>query len=256
MAQEADQAHVETLRQARRAGRRGRHRGKRGETAGCGLLHHFETGAAGDDQGAVTRGDALARQCAERLVQGIVAADILAHMADRPVAADPAGGVGGPGGLLQRLQGRQPAHALMQRRQRKRLLWRQRRQFARYLVQALGPAQSAAGTSGQAAAMRLEAGEVGAGNLDLQRDAGRRLGDDQVENVLPPRTMPSDRLKPTPKSSRSAGVASITAWLMPLYSKATGVSSARSSGRLAPSRQTSWRASGFMRRPPVTPAPP
>jgi hypothetical protein len=40
-------------------------------------------------------------------------------------------------------------------------------------------------------------------------------------------TMPSDRLKPTAKSSRSAGVASITAWLMPLYSKATGVAADR-----------------------------
>ncbi|CAB3921367.1 hypothetical protein LMG3481_05388 [Achromobacter deleyi] len=39
--------------------------------------------------------------------------------------------------------------------------------------------------------------------------------------------MPSDKEKPTAKSSRSAGVASMVAWLMPLNSSATGVSSAR-----------------------------
>lgn len=39
--------------------------------------------------------------------------------------------------------------------------------------------------------------------------------------------MPSDSEKPNAKSSRSAGVASMVAWLMPLYSSATGVSSAR-----------------------------
>ena len=60
--------------------------------------------------------------------------------------------------------------------------------------------------------------------------------------------------KPNAKSSRSAGVASMVAWLMPLYSSATGVSSARWSASvadaMAPARirvtwagMLSWRSS-------------
>jgi hypothetical protein len=147
---------------------------------------------------------------------------------------------------LHALQRRQRAHPGVQRGRRKGLASRQWRQLAQHLFQALGAAQAAAGASGEAAAALLEAHEVACGDVDLQGDAGRRFLALDAEDVAAPlTTMPSDRLKPTAKSSRSAGVASITAWLMPLYSKATGVSTASWSPRDSPSRQTSTLLDGL-----------
>ena len=225
--------------------------GQHGHAGGGGLLHHLEAGAAGHQHHAGCRGQAVPRQ-------------------RRP--ACPA-----------RCAGPRPRAAGRWCRRRRPSLRRGWRRSGRAGAGARAcrawrparPGRAVARRRPQAApAAALQAGfprRTGRSRYGRPWRGGRRAAPrrrwrfpaaPRCRRIAVPRRcrasaalsmMPSDG-EPNAKSSRSAGVASMVAWLMPLYSSATGVSSARWSASVAdataPARirvtwagMLSWRSS-------------
>ena len=173
-------------------------------------------------------GSVPARASADQLVERVVAADILAQRQHLAVGRAPGSGVGRAGGLLQVLVARQRHHRPLERSGLDLDAGRLAAHRAHRLGQALGAAQAAAGAPGQRAPAPLsrmkqrsvtfqldrQAALGGAGQRDaLAQVGGQDLGIEQVVGRIdecPPTA------KPSAKSSRSAGEASITACEMPL----------------------------------------
>ena len=155
---------------------------------------------------------ALPRQRARELVERIVASNILAHDQRSGRRIPKGGGVHRARLLVELLRGGQTVHGVDQGRGGHAQGAFQHRQIARGLFEALYAAQAAAGRPGHRAPPR------GILPLPLARQPATQfdpeLGGDDFDierRPYPLSISPSVSAKPTAKSSRSAGVAIMTA---------------------------------------------
>ena len=209
-----------------------------------GLLHHLDRDPAGQHHRARAPGPAPARASAPiSLSSALWRPDILArqHDAPPPGTRTPRHGPRGSRSCsgwcaAQRLGA--PAISCARQDQRRQ---RTTRQVAHRLVQPVDPAQPAAHRPRhlRRRVPRALRPAPSASQIRASIPCGRARRSRSSRSRPAPRSTPSVSAKPWAKSSRSAGVAIITACVVPLKTSATGTSSgsARVTAR-APSRPT------------------
>ena len=214
------QRHAGLPRQVQGQRCRRRHRRQQRDTDGGRLLHQFEAAPAGHDREAVD--SATARP-------GSRAPIILSSALCRPTSSRASRilppGVAPRGGMDRAVR---PVHRLKRRQLRERRLHRRRVsaskpgqhrvRFPHHALQALRPAQPAAGAAFQSTACAAPACAISILSTAIStRDAaGLRLHHDAFDIREGVPRISSPRVNPTAKSSRSAGVAIITACDRPL----------------------------------------
>ena len=157
-------------------------------------------------------GNAIARQCTRQLVERIVPADILAQCDETALRMPEGGGMHRVRLLVELLRSGKRRHRGVDR---SRVEARRRKRCAAACAPhrpgfPVRTGRSRSGRQGDAGVASSDRASSGASHMRSSMPA--RSGTMSSSSIAAAsRTMPSVRLKPTAKSSRSAGVASITA---------------------------------------------